>query len=226
MRNTLLLLHILFSTFSFAQTLNNKTIKVTGVASAFLKPDSICLQIQIDEEDNLGSRVGSEKIETAIIMACKGIGAPKKVTSALDGFPLMSQLDDYYKVGGALNLYQVWVTGNQNLDSILNRLYRISKHGEVHCSIVNVLFKDLQKIRSELKNKALADAKIKAVNNATILNASIKEPIEIGEVEEYHNATKYRESIEYSPVTPMLLRLKTTAGLLLSFEVPVTFSLN
>ena len=184
MRKIVILCLILASLSGFAQNFTNTNyVQVTGSAEEEITPNEIYLQITINEQDNKGKE-SVESLENKMIEKLKALNidldndlAVKDLTSNFQKY-FLKQNDIFTSKEYQLILHDAQTTGQvfQELESI----------GISNINIKKVDHSNMEEYETDVRIKAVRNAKEKAVGLAAAIQQQVGKALYIHEFENYN----------------------------------------
>jgi uncharacterized protein len=134
-------------------------IEVTGTAEMEVDPNEITLSIRLREFEERGSKVALEKLDQQFLDALKSAGVDRKRLELADAGSKIGKLNRREKDAFREKTYQLKVTGGAELEKLLEKIEDVKVDQVV---ITRVHHTELEKMKLDLKVKALQAAKSKA----------------------------------------------------------------
>jgi uncharacterized protein len=186
-RNWILMLVLLLPAMAFAQNETFKGehfIEVTGSAQQEIEPNEIYTLIRLREFEENKQKVSLEKLDADFMKALKDAGIDKKRLELADAGSRLDKFGKKDKDAFREKAYQLKLTSAGELENFLTKLEPV-KVSQV--SITKLHHTDYEKLKVELKIKALQAARAKAENLLKSIGAEIGKPLMIRdwEVEPY-----------------------------------------
>ena len=191
-KNTILLMLLLVSAFSFAQSgtknfIDQPYIEIVGKVEKEIIPNQIFLNVILDENDKKG-KISIEKQENQLISALKSLGVN------LDEDFSVLDFDGYYKRKFLANdevtktkKYQLIVSSGEMLGKVYQALDNIDVS---NISIIKISHIEIEEKNREAKLEALKTAKEKAQNYTNAIGQSLGKALFIQELDP-HNINNY-----------------------------------
>ncbi|HEY0655545.1 MAG TPA: SIMPL domain-containing protein [Chryseosolibacter sp.] len=186
-RNWILMLVFLLPAMAFSQNETFKGehfIEVTGSAQQEIEPNEIYTLIRLREFEENKQKVSLEKLDADFQKALKEAGIDKKRLELADAGSRLDKFGKKDKDAFREKAYQLKLTSAAELEKFLEKLEPV-KVGQV--SITRLHHSDYEKLKVELKMKALQAARSKAEALLKSIGAEIGKPLMIRdwEVEPY-----------------------------------------
>src|SRR5688572_19438935 len=134
-------------------------IEVTGTAHQEIEPNEIYTQIRLREFEENKQKTNLEKLEADFLKALKDAGIDKKRLELADIGSRLDKLGKRDKDAFRQKTYQLKLTSATELEKLLEALEPVKVD---NVSITRLHHTDYEKIKLELKTKALQAAKTKA----------------------------------------------------------------
>ena len=186
-RNWILMLVLLLPALAFAQNETFKGehfIEVTGSAQQEIEPNEIYTLIRLKEFEENKQKVSLEKLDADFMKALKDAGIDKKRLELADAGSRLDKFGRKDKDAFREKAYQLKLTSAGELENFLAKLEPV-KVSQV--SITRLHHSDYEKLKVDLKTKALLAARTKAETLLKSIGAEIGKPLMIRdwEVEPY-----------------------------------------
>jgi uncharacterized protein len=186
-RNWILMLVLLLPAMAFSQNETFKGehfIEVTGSAQQEIEPNEIYTLIRLKEFEENKQKVTLEKLDADFLKALKDAGIDKKRLELADAGSRLDKFGRKDKDAFREKAYQLKLTSAAELENFLAKLEPV-KVSQV--SITRLHHSDYEKLKVELKTKALLAARTKAETLLKSIGAEIGKPLMIRdwEVEPY-----------------------------------------
>jgi uncharacterized protein len=183
MRNSLIVFFFLASTSLFAQEgfkgfKGEHFIEVTGSAETEVDPNEITLQIRLKEFEENRTKVQLEKLDQDFLSALKAAGIEKKRLSLADAGSELGKFRRKDKDAFREKTYQLVLTSGAELEKLLEKLEPVKVD---QLAVTRVHHTDYEKIKLDLKIKALQAARTKAEALLKSINAEIGRPLMVRE---------------------------------------------
>jgi uncharacterized protein len=193
-RNWILMLVLLLPAMAFAQNETFKGehfIEVTGSAQQEIEPNEIYTLIRLKEFEENKQKVSLEKLDADFMKALKDAGIDKKRLELADAGSRLDKFGRRDKDAFREKAYQLKLTSASELENLLAKLEPV-KVSQV--SITRLHHSDYEKLKVELKTKALLAARTKAETLLKSIGAEIGKPLMIRdwEVEPYQPAMEMK----------------------------------
>jgi uncharacterized protein len=186
-RNWILMLVLLLPAMAFSQNETFKGehfIEVTGSAQQEIEPNEIYTLIRLREFEENKQKVSLEKLDADFMKALKDAGIDKKRLELADAGSRLDKFGKKDKDAFREKAYQLKLTSAGELENFLTKLEPV-KVSQV--SITKLHHSDYEKLKVELKTKALLAARTKAETLLKSIGSEIGKPLMIRdwEVEPY-----------------------------------------
>jgi uncharacterized protein len=186
-RNWILMLVLLLPAMAFSQNETFKGehfIEVTGSAQQEIEPNEIYTLIRLREFEENKQKVSLEKLDADFMKALKEAGIDKKRLELADAGSRLDKFGKKDKDAFREKAYQLKLTSAGELENFLAKLEPV-KVSQV--SITKLHHSDYEKLKVELKTKALLAARTKAETLLKSIGSEIGKPLMIRdwEVEPY-----------------------------------------
>lgn len=186
-RNWILMLALLLPALAFSQNETFKGehfIEVTGSAQQEIEPNEIYTLIRLREFEENKQKIGLEKLDADFMKALKEAGIDKKRLELADAGSRLDKFGKREKDAFREKAYQLKLTSATELEKFLEKLEPV-KVSQV--AITRLHHSDYEKLKVELKMKALQAARNKAETLLKSIGAEIGKPLMIRdwEVEPY-----------------------------------------
>jgi uncharacterized protein len=186
-RNWILMLVLLLPAMAFSQNETFKGehfIEVTGSAQQEIEPNEIYTLIRLKEFEENKQKVSLEKLDADFMKALKDAGIDKKRLELADAGSRLDKFGRKDKDAFREKAYQLKLTSAGELENFLAKLEPV-KVSQV--SITKLHHSDYEKLKVELKTKALLAARTKAETLLKSIGSEIGKPLMIRdwEVEPY-----------------------------------------
>jgi uncharacterized protein YggE len=173
----ILLSIFLVSTFAgFSQEVfkGEHFIEVTGSASQEIEPNEIYMLVRLKEFEENRSKVTLEKLDSDFLNALKEAGIDKKRLEIADAGSQIGKLGRKDKDAFREKTYQIKLTSAAELEKFLAKLEPVKVD---YADISRLSHSDYEKIKIELKIKALQAAKSKAETLLKSIGSEIGKPL-------------------------------------------------
>ena len=155
-------------------------IEVTGSAETEIEPNEITLAIRLKEFEENRAKTNLEKIDKDFLAALKDAGIEKKRLTLADAGSKLSRLGRKDKDAFREKTYQLVLNSASELEKLLEKIEPV----KVDLVMITRLYHtDYEKIRLDLKIKALQAARTKAEALLKAINAEIGQPLMVREWE-------------------------------------------
>ena len=195
-RNWILMLVLLLPAMAFSQNETFKGehfIEVTGSAQQEIEPNEIYTLIRLKEFEENKQKVTLEKLDADFLKALKDAGIDKKRLELADAGSRLDKFGRKDKDAFREKAYQLKLTSAAELENFLAKLEPV-KVSQV--SITRLHHSDYEKLKVELKTKALLAARTKAETLLKSIGAEIGKPLMI-------------RDWEVEPYQPVMMEMKT-----------------
>ncbi|HYG20178.1 MAG TPA: SIMPL domain-containing protein [Ohtaekwangia sp.] len=186
MRLTMITLFLLGTMSAFAQEgftgfKGEHFIEVSGTAEMEIEPNEITLLIRLREFEENKQKVQLEKLDQDFLAALKNAGIDRKRLELADAGSKLSKLGRRDKDAFREKSYQLKLTGAPELEKFLEKLEPV-KVDQV--TITRLHHTELEKLKMDLKIKALQAARTKAETLLKSINNEIGRTLMVREWEE------------------------------------------
>jgi uncharacterized protein len=186
-RNLILVLVLMLPVMAFSQNETFKGehfIEVTGSAQQEIEPNEIYTLIRLREFEENKQKISLEKLDADFLKALKEAGIDKKRLELADAGSRLDKFGKKDKDAFREKAYQLKLTSANELENFLAKLEPV-KVSQV--SITRLHHSDYEKLKVELKTKALLAARTKAETLLKSIGSEIGKPLMIRdwEVEPY-----------------------------------------
>jgi uncharacterized protein len=180
MRFTIMLCFLFASLGAFAQEgfKGEHFIEVTGVAQMEIEPNEITLLIRLREFEENREKTQLEKLDQDFLAALKNAGIDRKRLELADAGSKLSKLGRRDKDAFREKSYQLKLTSATELEKLLEKLEPV-KVDQV--AIIRLHHTELEKLKLDLKVKALQAAKSKAETLLTSIGGVIGKTLMVRE---------------------------------------------
>jgi uncharacterized protein len=179
LKHTLLLL-IALPFFAQAQEVakGEHFIEVTGTAQQEIEPNEIYVTIRLKEFEENRQKTNLEKIDADFMTALKNAAIDRKRLELADAGSRLDKFGKKEKDAFREKTYQLKLTSAAELEKFLEKLEPVKVD---YVDVTRLHHADLEKLKLELKVKALQAAKVKAEMLVKSVGAEIGKPIMIRE---------------------------------------------
>lgn len=179
LRNALLAV-LLIPAFAHAQEIEGKEhfIEVTGTAQQEIEPNEIYVTIRLREFEENKQKTVLEKIDKDFLAALKNAGIDSKRLELADAGSRLDKLGKKEKDAFREKTYQLKLTSAGELEKFVAAIQPVKVD---YADVTRLHHSDLEKIKMELKVKALQAAKAKAELLLKSIGAEIGKPIMVRE---------------------------------------------
>jgi uncharacterized protein YggE len=174
---------VLFSTVAFAQQelfRGEHFIEVSGNAHQEIEPNEIYVRISLLEFEENRAKVALEKLDKDFLDALKNAGIDKKRLELATVGADLGKLGRKDKDSFREKVYQLKLVSGTELTTLVEKLGTVKVND---IAVTRVSHAELEKLRLDLKIKALQAARDKADALAKSIGASIGSPLMIREFE-------------------------------------------
>lgn len=175
---------VLFSSAAFAQQQElfrgEHFIEVSGNAQQEIEPNEIYVRISLLEFEENRAKVALEKLDKDFLDALKNAGIDKKRLELAKVGADLGKVTRKEKDSFREKVYQLKLTSGTELTALVEKLSAVKVND---IAVVRVSHSELEKLRLDLKVKALQAARDKADALAKSIGASIGSPLMIREFE-------------------------------------------
>src|SRR5688572_534666 len=188
LRNVLLLLIVLPLVINAQEVAKGEHfIEVTGTAQQEIEPNEIYVIIRLREFEENKQKTNLEKIDNDFMNALKNAGIDRKRLELADAGSRLDKFGKKEKDAFREKTYQLKLTSAAELEKFLEKLEPVKVD---FVDVARLHHSDMEKLKLDLKVKALQAAKAKAELLVKSVGAEIGKPIVIRE-------------IDYDPYQPM-----------------------
>lgn len=184
-RNWILMLVLLLPAMAFAQeNFKEPFIEVTGSAQQEIEPNEIYTIIRLREFEENKQKVSLEKLDADFMKALQSAGIDKKRLELADAGSRLDKFGKRDKDAFREKAYQLKLTSAAELEKFLEKIEPV-KVAQV--AITRLHHSDFEKIKIDLKTKALQAARAKAETLVKSIGSELGKPLLIRdwEVEPY-----------------------------------------
>lgn len=153
-------------------------IEVTGTAQQEIEPNEIYVTIRLREFEENKQKVALEKIDADFLSALKNAGIDRSRLELADAGANLGKLGKKDKDAFREKTYQIKLTSAAELEKLITKIEWVKVD---YADVTRLHHSDLEKIKLELKVKALQAAKMKAEMLLKSIGAEIGKPIIIRE---------------------------------------------
>ena len=226
----LLLLVLAFPLFCFAQEgfKGEHFIEVTGNSQLEIEPNEIYTRIRLREFEENRQKTSLEKLDSDFLNALKQAGIDRKRLELADAGAHIGKLGRKDKDAFREKTYQIKLTSATELEKLLERLEPVNVD---LVDITRLHHSDYEKIKLDLKAKALQAAKTRAETLLKSIGAEIGKPLMVRdwEIEPYQpvmemktaNVRMQGEFVDQSQEEPQIgfRKIKLQAQITAQFEI-------
>jgi uncharacterized protein YggE len=149
-------------------------IEVTGIAQQEIEPNELYIIVRLKEFEVNREKVALEKLDKDFLSALKEAGIDHKRLELADAGSQIGKIGKRDKDAFREKTYQLKLTSAAELEKFLQKLEPVKVD---YADIVKVSHSDLEKIKIDLKVKALQAAKTKAEYLLKSIGAEIGKPL-------------------------------------------------
>ena len=166
-------------------------IEVTGTAHQEIEPNEIFTQIRLREFEENKQKTNLEKLDADFMKALKDAGIDKKRLELADIGSKLDKLGKRDKDAFRQKTYQLKLTSAAELEKLLEALEPVKVD---YVNITRLHHTDYEKIKLELKTKALQAAKAKAEALLSSIGAQVGKPLMVRDwdVQPFEPAMEYK----------------------------------
>jgi uncharacterized protein len=186
--------------FSLAQNETFKGehfIEVTGTAHQEIEPNEIYTQIRLREFEENKQKTNLEKLDTDFLNALKNAGIDKKRLELADIGSKLDKLGKRDKDAFRQKTYQLKLTSAGELEKLLTALEPVKVD---FVNITRLHHTDYEKLKLELKTKALQAAKAKAEVLLASIGAQVGKPLMVRD----WDVQPFEQQMEYKTANVMM----------------------
>jgi uncharacterized protein YggE len=178
----LILLCTLFMAPSYAQETvkGEHFIEVSGSAETEIEPNEIVLFVRLKEFEDNKQKVSLDKIDASFLEAVKAAGIDSKKLVLAGGGAVLEKIGKRDSDSFREKSYQITISSASELEKFIAKLENV-KVNQVHISRLD--HTDKEKLKLELKVKALQAAKSKAETLLKSIGGEIGKPIMVREID-------------------------------------------
>jgi uncharacterized protein YggE len=155
-------------------------IEVSGRAEQEIEPNEIYVSIRLREFEENKQKITLEKLDADFLNALKASGIERSRLELADAGSKLDKLTKREKDAFREKTYQVKLTSANELEKFLTKLEPVKVD---FVDIIRLHHTDLEKIKMDLKVKALQVAKTKAETLLKSIGAEIGKPIVVREID-------------------------------------------
>jgi uncharacterized protein YggE len=149
-------------------------IEVTGTAHQEIEPNEIYTQIRLREFEENKQKVNLEKLDADFQKALKDAGIDKKRLELADAGSRLDKFGKRQKDAFRQKTYQLKLTSAAELEKFLEKLEPVKVD---YVTVTRLHHTDYEKIKLELKTKALQSAKAKAETLLRSIGSEVGKPL-------------------------------------------------
>lgn len=169
-------------------------IEVTGTAQLEIEPNEIFTIIRLREFEENKQKTSLEKLDADFNKALKDAGIDRKRLELADAGSRLDKLGRREKDAFREKTYQLKLTSAAELEKFMQALQSVKVD---YVDITRLSHTDFEKLKTELKTKALQAAKAKAESLLSSIGAEIGKPLMIRdwEVEPYQPMNEFKANM-------------------------------
>lgn len=177
---SILLLLFLVPTLLHAQETvkGERFIEVTGTAQQEIDPNELYVSVRLREFEENRQKTSLEKIDKDFMNALKEAGIDKKRLELADAGSRLDKFGKKEKDAFREKTYQLKLTSATELEKFLEKLEPVKVD---YVNVIRVSHSDIEKLKLELKVKALQAAKAKAETLLKAIGSNAGNPIMVRE---------------------------------------------
>lgn len=172
-------------------------IEVTGTAHQEIEPNEIYTQIRLREFEENKQKTNLEKLDADFLNALKNAGIDKKRLELADIGSKLDKLGKRDKDAFRQKTYQLKLTSAGELEKLLTALEPVKVD---YVNITRLHHTDYEKLKLELKTKALQAAKAKAEALLTSIGAQVGKPLMVRD----WDVQPFEQQMEYKTANVMM----------------------
>gem|GEM_PF-208546 len=189
----LLLLSIPFIAFPQGEVFKGEHfIEVTGIASQEIEPNEIYLMVRLREFEENRTKTQLEKIESDFFAALKAAEIDKKRLELADIGSKLNSIGRRDKDAFREKIYQLKLTSAAELEKFIEKLENVKVE---NAWIARITHSDLEKIKVELKIKALQAAKNKADYLMKAIGSEVGKPLMVRDWDVFEPPNPYGAAV-------------------------------
>jgi uncharacterized protein YggE len=193
LRNAMILLLMLPLTINAQEIAERKSfIEVSGKAEQEIEPNEIYVTVRLREFEENKQKVALEKIDADFLAALKNAGIERTRLELSDAGANLGKLGKKDKDAFREKTYQVKLTSAAELEKLIAKMDWVKVD---YADVTRIHHSDLEKMKMELKVKALQVAKVKAETLLKSIGAEIGKPIMVREVDYEPYQPQYRANV-------------------------------
>lgn len=221
----MILLFVSVSTFAQETFKGEHFIEVTGSASMEVDPDEIYLFIRLREFEENKTKVQLEKLDQEFLSALKSAGIDKKNLTISSAGSSLSKLGKKGKDAFREKSYELKLSGAAELEKFLEKLEPVKVE---QVSLSRVTHSNMEKLKIELKVKALQAAQTKAQTLLRAIGSEAGKPLMVRDWEQdnqpmYENVVMFKNTasaaMDSAEPQTEFKKLKLRAQITAQFEI-------
>ena len=179
LKSILLLLFIVPTLLQAQETVKGERfIEVTGTAQQEIDPNELYVSVRLREFEENRQKTSLEKIDKDFMNALKEAGIDKKRLELADAGSRLDKFGKKEKDAFREKTYQLKLTSATELEKFLEKLEPVKVD---YVNVIRVSHSDIEKLKLELKVKALQAAKAKAETLLKAIGSNAGNPIMVRE---------------------------------------------
>jgi uncharacterized protein YggE len=199
-------------------------IEVTGTAHQEIEPNEIYFIVRLKEFEENREKVMLEKLEKEFLAAVKDAGIEQKRLELADAGSQIGKIGRRDKDSFREKTYHIKLTSAQELEKFLTKLQSVKVD---YADISRVSHSDIEKLRVDLKIKALQAAKTKAEYLLKSIGSEIGKPLmvrdwEVEQPQPYENVMMKAQAYEGDAAAEPQIgfkKIKLQAQITAQFEI-------
>ncbi|MBT1702134.1 SIMPL domain-containing protein [Chryseosolibacter indicus] len=201
-------------------------IEVTGTAQQEIEPNEIYTTIRLREFEENREKVSLEKLDKDFLNALKDAGIDRKRLELADVGSKLDKLGKKEKDAFREKTYQIKLTSAAELEKLVEKLQSVKID---FVDITRLSHSDLDKIKMDLKIKALQAGKAKAETLLKAIGAEVGKPLMVRdwEIEPVQPMMEYKANVtmraqsqdEAEPSSAGFRKIKLQAQIVAQFEI-------
>ena len=205
-----LILAILTADCQTKNFLDQPYMEVAGNADTLVTPNEIYLKIIISEKDTK-DRTSVEELELKMYNALKALGVD--VDKNLTTSDMASNFKFYFLKSKDVMKSKQYILRVGDAMTVSKVLIELENLGISNTSIDRVDHSDLEKIKNQMRSKAIENAKTRAISLTKPLNQTVGAAIHIADNEVYNTTNQLRGRLEEVVVVGYGIKNKNTQEL-------------
>lgn len=202
-------------------------VEVTGVADIEIEPNEIFVMIRLKEFEENKQKTSLEKLEKDFFNALKEAGIDRKRVELMDAGSSLEKIGKRDKDSFREKTYQIKLTSAGELEKFIAKLEPVKV---ASADVIRLHHSDYDKIKMELKTKALLAARAKADGLVKAVGSELGKPLVIRDfdVELYQPMMEMKANVrmqggdfdQAAPEPPVAFRkIKLQAQISAQFEI-------